>query len=65
MLEAHFFKIKITSHQQTPRMSEACTASFVGIDEILYHRDSSIEMFMVKYFKAVRSCKMHQESKVE
>lgn len=50
VLEAHFRETKITSHTQTLRMREASTTFFVGVDKIIPHRDSSIDIAIVGYF---------------
>ena len=49
-LAAHLRETKITSQTQILRMREASTTFFVGVDKIVPHRDSAIDMVVASYF---------------
>jgi hypothetical protein len=58
-LAVHLRETKIISHTQILRMREASTTFLVGVDKIVSHKDSGIDMVMVSYFQAVPSSMMH------
>lgn len=49
-LAVHLREIKITSQAQILRMRETYTTFFVGVDRIVPHRGSGIDMVMASYF---------------
>lgn len=48
VLETHFRETTIINHIQTAKMIKISTACFVGMDNIVPHRDSSTDMVMAE-----------------